>query len=307
LNRTYLDHNATSPMSARVLAVLAASAERFSGNASSPHAEGQAARLALETARDRVAAFAGVSPAEVVFTSGGSESNNAAIRGALAAASAPRHVVTSAVEHPSVTETCRSLQARGVEWSELRVDCHGLADPDELARLLAAKPACIVSMMHANNETGVIQPLEDLSRVARAFGALFHSDVVQSAGRIPIRGAVASADFASFTSHKVGGPPGIGALVVRKGAGFTSTMTGGAQEGRRRAGTEPVPLAVAFAEALASRLNVVACNHASDYAFCRRRVNANCMRPQGTVYDHARRNHRRQTEDGPGRDGHDTA
>ena len=239
-------------MSARVLAALAASAERLWGNASSPHAEGQASRLALETARERVAAFAGVSSQELVFTSGGSESNNAAIRGALAAASPPRHVVTSSVEHPSVTETCRSLQSQGVEWSPLRVDGRGLTDPDELARLLAAKPACLVSVMHANNETGVIQPVEDLARMAHAAGSLFHTDVVQSAGRIPIRASVAASDFASITSHKLAGPPGIGALVVRDGARFVPAMTGGAQEGRRRAGTEPVPLAVAFAEALAA-------------------------------------------------------
>lgn len=252
--RTYLDHNATSPMGARVREALSAAFERHSGNASSPHAEGQSARLALEEARGAVAAFAGVAPKEVIFTSGGSESNNAAIRGAVAAArgaGAPAHVVSSAVEHPSVIETCRSLRGEGVEWSILRVDPRGVADPDDLARLLAEKPACLVSVMHAGNETGVIQPVQALARVAHEADAAFHTDIVQSAGKVPIREATACSDFAVLTSHKLGGPAGIGALIVREGARFVPTLTGGAQEGRRRAGTEPVPLAVAFAEAAA--------------------------------------------------------
>jgi cysteine desulfurase len=150
-----------------------------------------------------------------------------------------------------VNETCRSLRPEGVEWSVLPVDRRGVADPVDLARLLSGKPACLVSVMHANNETGVLQPVEELARVAHGAGALFHTDAVQSAGKVPIREVVAASDLVSLASHKLGGPAGIGALVVKGGARILPAITGGAQEGRRRAGTEPVPLAVAFAEALA--------------------------------------------------------
>ncbi|MBI3450949.1 MAG: cysteine desulfurase [Acidobacteria bacterium] len=252
MNRTYLDHNASAPMPDRVRQTLADALDRFAGNASSPHAEGQAAKRALEISRNGIAAFCGARPSEVVLTSGGSESNNAAIRGAAAASrdlGRPMRLVTSAVEHPSVLETCRALEKAGFEWTALRVDARGVVDPDDLRATLAARPACLVSVMHANNETGVIQPVEALADVARRHGALFHVDAVQSAGKIPVHTVVASADFTSLASHKIGGPAGVGALVVRESAPFASTLTGGAHEGRRRAGTEPVPLAVAFAAA----------------------------------------------------------
>ena len=240
-------------MTPRVRDLLAEATQRFTGNASSPHAEGQSARLALESAREKVAAAIGVRPSEVVFTSGGTESNNSALRGVL------RHsmrrggkalLVTTEVEHPSILETCTDLEQQGVEISRLRVDSRGVVDPDDLADCLDARPAALVSVMHANNETGAIQPVEDLARRCRERGVPFHADMVQSAGKIPIRGVMALVGLCSIASHKVGGPAGIGALVIREGTPFAPFVTGGAQEGRRRAGTEPVPLAVAFAEAL---------------------------------------------------------
>jgi len=236
----------------RVKRTLAEALDRFEGNASSPHEEGQAARRALEISRNAIAEFCGARPSEIVLTSGGTESNNAAIRGAAAASRSlgrPARIVTSAVEHPSVFETCRALEGAGFEWTTLRVDHLGLVDPEELRATLAARPACVVSVIHANNETGVVQPIETLAEVARSHGALFHVDAVQSAGKIPIRAAVAAADFTSLASHKIGGPSGVGALVIRESTPFAATLTGGAQEGRRRGGTEPVPLAVAFAAA----------------------------------------------------------
>jgi len=253
LKRIYLDHNATSPMSGRVLDVLGCALSELPGNASSPHAEGQAARVALERARERMADRLGVHHSRVLFTSGGSESNNAAVRGAVASglkAGRPAHVVVATPEHPSVLETARALRSRGIDVSELPVDSRGCVDPGDLEGVLAAKPACLVSVMHANNETGVIQPLLDLARIARESGAAFHADAVQALGKIPVRDEIAAADFISLSAHKIGGPVGVGALVVGDGAIFEPVITGGAQESRRRAGTEPVALAVAFAEAL---------------------------------------------------------
>jgi cysteine desulfurase len=253
VKRTYLDHNATSPMSVRVLDILWTSLDRLRGNASSPHAEGQEARLALERAREKLAALIGISPREVIFTSGGSEANNAALRGAAAALireGAPRHIVTSSVEHPSILETARSLQYEGMNRSHLPVDDLGQIDPESLRRLLEREPACLVSVMHANNETGVIHPVAELARVAHEAGALFHCDFVQSAGRIPLEEAIAEVDLGVLTSHKVGGPVGVGALLLKERVKFVPEVTGGAQEARKRAGTEPVALAVAFVEAL---------------------------------------------------------
>ncbi len=252
LRRVYLDHNASSPMSARVRECLAAALQRYPGNASSPHAEGQSARHALEEAREAVAEFAGVRASEVVFTSGGSESNNTALRGVVGAArgGAAARIVTSSVEHPSVLETCRALEREGVEVTCLRADARGMVDPAESEEILSRQEATLVSVMHANNETGVIQPVEELARLAREAGVPFHTDMAQSAGRIPIRASVSASSLVTLASHKVGGPPGIGALIVKEGTPFAPLIAGGAQEGRRRAGTEPVALAVAFAEAL---------------------------------------------------------
>lgn len=253
MKRVYLDHNAGSPLRREALAALQSAHGRLAGNPSSPHAEGQAARHALEDARETVARAAGARPEEIVFTSGGTEADNAALRGVVRAARAAGartvHVVTSAVEHPAVLETARSLRSEGADLTVLPVDGRGVVDPDAVARVLDARGATLVSVMHANNETGVVQPVGEIAEVCRSRGVTFHTDAVQSAGKLRLDPAL-GADLVSLGSHKVGGPAGVGALVVRGGTPFAALLEGGAQEGRRRAGTEPVALAAAFAAAI---------------------------------------------------------
>lgn len=253
--RTYLDHNATSPMPPSVRELLVSALSKADGNPSSPHAEGQAARHLLEQSRETIARLAGARSSEIVFTSGGTESNNAALRGALRAyrrrhAGTPARIVTTAIEHPSILETCRSLEEEGAIIDHLPCGSDGTVDPGDLAASLGRAPAAIVSAMHANNETGAIQPVLEMAGIAREHGAIFHCDAVQSAGKVDIRPVVRAADLVSIASHKLGGPPGVGVLVVRDGAPWEASATGGAQEGRRRAGTEPAALAAAFARAL---------------------------------------------------------
>ncbi len=258
MKRIYLDHNATSPMPEPVREVLFSALSRLGGNPSSPHAEGQAARDALERARQGVALHVGASPAEVIFTSGGTESNNSALRGVLGGARRERHgrrprLITSPVEHPSVLETCGDLEREGVQVEYLGVDARGVVDPGEVERLLDGEPADLISVMHAGNETGVMQPVERIGELARARGVPFHTDMAQSAGKVPIRSAATRADLLTFAGHKLGGPVGVGALVVRQGLPFRRFMAGGGQESLRRAGTEPAALALALAEAFRIR------------------------------------------------------
>jgi cysteine desulfurase len=252
VKRIYLDHNATSPISPHIAGVLAEAFERFGGNASSPHAEGQSARLALEKARETIAELVAAEPEEVVFTSGGTESNNACIFGAGLgrAGSESLGLVVSSVEHPSVLEPARELERAGASLSILPAGEDGRIDPLALQEALDTRPAKFVSVMHVNNETGVIQPIEDLARIARERDAVFHCDMVQSAGKIDIKDPASRMDMVSLASHKIGGPAGIGALIVSGEVPWHPMLRGGAQEGRRRAGTEPVALAVGFAEAV---------------------------------------------------------
>jgi len=248
-----MDHNATTPMPEAVRRAVADGAALLRGNPSSPHAEGRAARAILDEAREEIARLAGVEAAEVIFTSGGTESNNLALRGMTAQAQARGRrvrIVTSAVEHPSVLETCRALEAGGAQVELLRVDQDGLVDPEDLESSLRREGADIVSIMHANNETGVIQPLEELAAVAARHGAAFHSDMAQSAGKISVTGAAPGASAVTLASHKIGGPPGIGALVLGRGTKLVSQLSGGGQEEGRRAGTESAFLAAGFSAAL---------------------------------------------------------
>ncbi len=251
--RTYMDHNATTPMPEPVRRAVADGAALLRGNPSSPHSEGRAARAIVDEAREEVARLAGMEVAEIIFTSGGTESNNLALRGLAAEAQArrrPIRMVTSAVEHPSVLETCRALQAGGAQVELLRVDQDGLVDPEDLESSLRRQGADVVSIMHANNETGVIQPLEELAAVADRHGAAFHSDMAQSAGKIPVAGAAPGASAVTLASHKIGGPPGIGALVLGRGAKIVAQISGGGQEEGRRAGTESAFLAAGFGAAI---------------------------------------------------------
>jgi cysteine desulfurase len=233
--------------------------ERF-GNASSVHREGQAAREALESARRQVARSLGAKPAEIAFTSGGTESNNLAIFGAIFGGMARRadgmleHVITTAVEHPSVLEVCRRLQGEGVNVTFLAVDRNGLVDPGDVRRAMRLDTR-LVSVMHANNETGVIQPVAAIAaivREARERGqqVYLHCDGVQAPGRIPVNVNELGVDLYSISAHKIYGPKGVGALFARKGTAIGALQFGGRQERGLRPGTENVAGAVALARAL---------------------------------------------------------
>lgn len=239
--RVYLDHNATSPLkeSAR-LAMLAAF--ELTGNASSIHAEGRSAHALLDQARERLARAVGVIAPMVVFTSGGSEANNLAIKGAPV-----ERLIVSAIEHPSVLETARA-STRQVDI--LPVDGQGMVDLEALERLLASGPKALVSVMLANNETGVIEPIREIVRVAHAQGALVHTDAVQALGKIPLNFGLFGTDLMSLSAHKLGGPAGAGALVVRDGLVLAPLVHGGGQELWRRAGTENLAAIAGFAAAI---------------------------------------------------------
>jgi len=228
------------------------------GNASSIHAEGQAARRVIENARDAVARLIGATAREIVFTSGGTESNNAAIFGAVAAGGRC-HIVTTSIEHPSAGEAVSELGRRGSEVTRVAPSRSGQVDA---AAVIAAMrdDTKLVTVMMANNETGVVQPVEEIGRAARERGIHFHVDAVQAAGKIPIDAEGIAADTLSVSAHKLHAPKGIGALFVRRGVTMESHIVGGAQERRRRAGTENVPLAAAFgaAAALPSRATEIA-------------------------------------------------
>ena len=245
----YLDHNATSPLLPEAQTAMSDAAEKSLGNPSSPHWAGREAKILLEEARDSLAKSLGAETREIIFTSGGSESNNAVLR-QLSTASVKQHLITSKIEHPSVLETCRILDKQpNIGLTELPVNSSGLIDPESLIKNINPQTS-LISLMTANNETGCLQPIEELSQIAREHEIAFHTDLVQASGKIKIDLNKSGLDFASVTSHKLGGPRGIGLLYARQGVAFDSIITGGKQERVRRAGTENVTLAVGFAKAL---------------------------------------------------------
>jgi cysteine desulfurase len=245
--RIYLDNNATTAIHPDVLSVLESSLRDVFGNASSIHREGQAARRLIEDARESVARLIGATARDVVFTSGGTESNNAAIFGAVSSGGR-FHIVTSSIEHPSVAEAVRELERRGCEVTRIDPARTGLVAASDVVD--AIRPDThLVAVMMANNETGVVQPVEEIGRACRERGVHFHCDAVQAAGKIAIDVESIQCDTLSLSAHKLHAPKGIGALYVRRGLTMGSHLFGGAQERRRRAGTENVPLAAAFGAA----------------------------------------------------------
>jgi len=248
-NRIYFDHNATTPVRPEVLEAALPHLTRHFGNASSFHWAGSVARDALETAREEVAALLGAAPEEIVFTSGGTESNNLALKGVLEAQGPERrHLVISAAEHASVFEAAAHLEALGARLTVLPVDGAGRLSPEAVAAAIAPDTA-LVSVHHANNETGTLQPVEAIGRICRERGVPFHTDAVQAAGRVPLDLRALPVDLLSLSGHKMGGMKGAGVLYARARTPLARQMDGGPQERRRRAGTENVAALVALGAA----------------------------------------------------------
>jgi cysteine desulfurase len=243
----YFDNNATTPVAPEVLSDLAATLAEVCGNASSIHYYGQAAKHRLERARRALAARIGCDAREIVFTSGGTEADNLAVFGAVCGV-AKGHIVTSSIEHPAVLNSCAQLEREGVAVTYLPVGRDGIVDPDDVRRSLRSATA-LITIMHANNETGTLQPVEEIAAIAREAGVLFHSDGVQVAGRVAVDVTSLGIDLYSVSGHKFGAPKGIGALYVRKGVALKALLYGGHHEKDRRAGTENVPGAAAIGRA----------------------------------------------------------
>ncbi len=240
--RIYLDHNATTPVDPAAGEAMAQALTDLFGNPSSVHYYGQQAKAAMDDARSAVAALIGAEPAEVVFTSSGTEADNFAIRGVAEALeqSGRRHLITSGIEHEAVLNTFKALAKRGWKTTLLPMDASGIVSPERLRDALTDDTA-LVSVMHGNNEIGTIQPVAELAQLAHARGALFHTDAVQTTGKIPVNVRSLGVDLLAISAHKFYGPKGTGALWIKRGVRLLPLATGGKQERNRRAGTENTP------------------------------------------------------------------
>jgi cysteine desulfurase len=245
MRRIYLDNNATTPVLPEVLEAMRPYFGDHFGNASSIHSHGQQTRAAVESARDSVAALLGCRASEVVFTSGGTEADNLALAGLVRAGD---HIITSGIEHHAVLLACRHLEETGVGLTVLPVDGRGLVDPDDVRRALRANTK-LISVMMANNETGVLQPLPEIGKIADEAGVCFHTDAVQAAGKVAIHVDTIGCHGLSISGHKIHGPQGVGALYVKKGTKIQPLFYGGRHERSRRAGTENVPGIVGLGKA----------------------------------------------------------
>ena len=245
----YLDYNASAPIAPEVVDAMRPFLEAHYGNPSSPHWAGTPARQAVENARGQVAALLGCAPPEVIFTSGGTESNNHAIKGAFfALRHRGTHVITTQVEHPAVLQPCRFLEQLGAHITHLPVDRTGRVDPEDVRKAITPR-TILVSVMHANNEVGTLQPIAEIARITRGHGVLLHTDAAQSAGKIPTRVDELGVDLLSMAGHKLYAPKGVGALYLREGVTLEPLLHGAGHESGRRAGTENVLLDVALGAA----------------------------------------------------------
>ena len=259
MRRIYLDYNASTPLDPQVAEAMRLANEDGYGNPSSLHWAGTPAREVVERSRRQLATLLGCTPEEIVFTSGGSESNNFALKGTFfSRLGQPAHLITTQIEHPSVLAPCRFLERLGARVSYLPVDGTGLLDPDDLRRAITRETR-LISVMHANNEVGTIQPIEACARIAHEHGIPFHTDAAQSVGKIGTRVDDLGVDLLSVAGHKVYAPKGIGALYVRAGTKLEPLIHGAGHEGGRRAGTESAMLAAGPGAAcvLASNLGVM--------------------------------------------------
>jgi len=282
--RIYLDYNATTPLLPEVIETITRLLPTDFGNASSVHAYGQRARALVDQARAAVAALVDADPADIVFTGGGTEADNLALRGAAEAIwpTGRREIITTPIEHEAVLQTAKALARGGWTITSLPMDASGVVDPATLSSAISERTA-LVSVMHANNEVGTIQPIADLAAIARAHGAWFHTDAVQSAGKIPVSVKALNVDLLAIAGHKFGGPKGVGALWIRRGRRLIATMTGGRQERNRRAGTENVPALAGFGTA-ATLARTTLETHARSVGTCRDQLEREILR---TVADTA--------------------
>jgi cysteine desulfurase len=249
MKRIYLDYAATTPTRPEVMQLMSPYFTDYFGNPSSIYSYGQEARAAVEQSRAKVARLIGARNEEIVFTSGGTESDNTALHGvADALKSKGNHIITSSIEHHAVLHTCRALEAHGCKVTYLKVDKYGMVDPDDVKKAITDK-TILISIMHANNEVGTIEPVAEIGKIAKESGVLFHTDAVQSAGHIPLDVDKLGIDLLSMSAHKLCGPKGVGALFLRRGVKLTPFMYGGGQEKDMRSGTENVPGIVGFGRA----------------------------------------------------------
>ena len=250
MRRIYLDHAATTPTRPEVVeAMLPYFTDAF-GNPSSIYSYGQEARGAVEEARIKVAELIGARSEEIIFTGGGTEADNYALKGiAYANERKGNHIITTSIEHHAVMEVCKFLERRGFRITRLPVDKYGLVAPDDVKKAITNK-TILISVMHANNQVGTIEPVEEIGKIAREAGVYFHTDAVQTVGHIPVNVDELKVDLLAISAHKFYGPKGVGALYARKGTRLVSLMHGGEQEKRRRAGTEDVPAIVGLGKAV---------------------------------------------------------
>jgi cysteine desulfurase len=250
MRRIYLDYAATTPQDPEVTKAMEPFFFEKFGNPSSIHTEGQIARKAIEEARETVASFLGAKPEEIVFTSGGTESNNFALEGiAFANEKKGNHIIISAIEHHAITEPAKFLEKRGFKITVVGVDKYGLVDPSDIKKAITDK-TILISIMHANNEIGTIQPISEIAKIAKEKGIYFHTDAVQTVGHIPVNVDDLNVDLLSLSAHKFYGPKGVGALYIRKGTRIERFLHGGDQENSRRASTHNTAGIVGMAKAI---------------------------------------------------------